>query len=284
MTHQAIVIAFCVMCLGAAMIAIEGVRAGRRFPKVTGWYARAIAINAFQVGAVYLAGLVWNGWMISRRPWSADGLGTVAGALLGYLCLTFVYYSWHLWRHRSEFLWRWLHQIHHSAQRLEVLTAFYKHPIEILIDSVLSSAVVYLVIGLGPAAGAGAMMLSGIGELFYHWNVGTPHWLGFIFQRPESHLVHHEEGLHDYNYSDLPLWDIMFGTFRNPREWNHRCGLGERNEHRLGEMLLGIDVWRSSQRLGAAPAERIQVCHESDPRPALWASERDNRSARRTLS
>jgi sterol desaturase/sphingolipid hydroxylase (fatty acid hydroxylase superfamily) len=66
--------------------------------------------------------------------------------------------------------------------------------------------------------------------------------MGFLFQRPESHLVHHAQGLHDYNYSDLPLWDILFGTFRNPREWNGRCGFGDANEHRIVEMLLGVDV------------------------------------------
>ena len=248
MTHQAVVIAICVMCLGATMIAVEHLRPGHTFPKVAGWPARAIVINAFQIGAVYLAGLVWNGWMLGHRLWSADRLGTPAGALLGYLCLTLVYYWWHLWRHRSDFLWRWLHQVHHSAQRLEVMTAFYKHPLEILLDSLISSVIIYLLVGLGPAAGAGAMVLSGIGELFYHWNVKTPHWLGFIFQRPESHLVHHQEALHDYNYSDLPLWDILFGTFRNPREWDERCGLGEENEHRLIEMLFGIDVWRCAPR------------------------------------
>jgi sterol desaturase/sphingolipid hydroxylase (fatty acid hydroxylase superfamily) len=129
--------------------------------------------------------------MVYHRLWSMDRLGAAVGALLGYFVLTFVYYWWHLWRHPSDFLWRWLHQVHHSAQRLEVLTAFYKHPLEILIDSVLSSVVVYLVLGLAPAAATGAMLLSGVGELFYHWNIGTPYWLGFVFQRPESHLVHH---------------------------------------------------------------------------------------------
>src|ERR1700687_2546792 len=244
MTHQVVVIVLCVMCLGLTMILVEHGRPGHKFPKVSGWLTRAIAINVFQVVAVYLAGVLWNAWMLSHRRWTADRLGTIGGALLGYLCLTFVFYWWHLWRHRSDFLWRWLHQVHHSAQRLEVLTAFYKHPLEILIDSLLSSLIIYLLIGLGPVTGAGAVLLSGIGELCYHWNVKTPYWLGFIFQRPESHLVHHQEALHDYNYSDLPLWDIVFGTFRNPREWNERCGLGEKNEHRLGEMLIGIDVWR----------------------------------------
>ena len=85
MTHQAVVIAFCVICLGVTMIAVEHLRPGHAFPKVAGWPARAIVINTFQVGAVYLAGLVWNAWMLGHRPWSADRLGTFAGALLGYL-------------------------------------------------------------------------------------------------------------------------------------------------------------------------------------------------------
>ncbi len=48
-------------------------------------------------------------------------------------------------------------------------------------------------------------------------NIRTPQWLGYIVQRPESHSVHHGRGVHHYNYSDLPLFDILFGTFRNPR-------------------------------------------------------------------
>jgi len=34
---------------------------------------------------------------------------------------------------------------------------------------------------------------------------------------------------------------MLFGTFRNPREWHERCGFGEA-EHRLGEMIAGKDV------------------------------------------
>jgi hypothetical protein len=75
-----------------------------QLPKVRGWLARAVAINAFQVRAVYLAGFLWNAWMMGHRPWTADRLGTVAGAVVGYLCLTFVFYWWHLWRHRSGLL------------------------------------------------------------------------------------------------------------------------------------------------------------------------------------
>jgi len=86
-----------------------------------------------------------------------------------------------------------------------------------------------------------AVTLTGIAELFYHWNVKTPYWIGYLIQRPESHLIHHQDGQHAYNYTDLSLWDMLFGTFRNPRDWNERCGFGKR-ESRLTETLAGRDV------------------------------------------
>jgi sterol desaturase/sphingolipid hydroxylase (fatty acid hydroxylase superfamily) len=213
------VIFWIVLAVAIAMMLIERVAGGRSWPRVRGWWWRAILLNASQVGAVWLAGKAWNGWMARHRLWSADRLGTIGGALVGYVVVTFIYYWWHRWRHDSAFLWRWVHQVHHSPQRIEVITSFYKHPVEILVNSVLSSAILYLVVGLSPGAAS----------------------LGYIFQRPESHCVHHQEGLHSFNYADLPLWDILFGTFRNPKEWQSRCGFGPL-ENRLPEMLIGVDV------------------------------------------
>jgi len=148
--------------IGLAMLAVEYAHPGRKFPTVPGWLIRAIAINAVQVGSIVAAGLLWNGWMRHHQVWSADGFGTIGGALFGYLALTFVFYWWHVARHRSDFLWRWLHQMHHSAQRLELLTAFYKRPAEIVTDSLISSALLYVVLGLQPMAAAFAMVLSGL--------------------------------------------------------------------------------------------------------------------------
>jgi sterol desaturase/sphingolipid hydroxylase (fatty acid hydroxylase superfamily) len=231
-----------VLAVALLMMLIERVAGGgRSWPKVRGWWLRAIVLNAFQVGAVWLAGVAWNGWMVQHRLWSADRLGTLGGTLLGYFVITFIYYWWHRWRHESTFLWRWIHQVHHSPQRIEVITSFYKHPLEILVNSALSSAILYLGVGLSPKAASLAVLMTGLAELVYHWNVRTPHWLGYIFQRPESHCVHHQEGLHSFNYADLPLWDILFGTFRNPKQWDSRCGFGSL-EHRLPEMLRGVDV------------------------------------------
>ena len=233
-----------IIVLGVAlvMMACELARPGRRWPQVAGWWLRAVLLNGIEVASVYVAGVAWDQWFAASRPAWGEPLGVAGGAVVGYLVITFVYYWWHRWRHESDFLWRWFHQVHHSPQRIEIITSFYKHPFELLANSVLSSAIVYLLVGLGPAASANAVLISGLAELFYHWNVPTPYWVGFIVQRPESHCVHHQESLHSYNYGDLPLWDMLFGTFCNPRHWQARCGFGPEGEPRLVAMLVGKDI------------------------------------------
>lgn len=242
-----------VAALAVVMMVVERARPGRMWPKVVGWWPRALLLNGVQVGSVYVAGLSYDAWIGAYRPWSADALGVWGGAAVGYIGHTFVYYWWHRWRHGVGFLWRWVHQVHHSPTRIEVITSFYKHPIEIAINGVLSSVVLYAMIGLGPEAGAWVMVANGIAELFYHWNVRTPPWLGYLVQRPESHCVHHQERLHRYNYADLPLFDMMFGTFRNPPAWAGRCGFGADGERKLGAMLIGRDIVAEAALREVAP-------------------------------
>lgn len=231
-----------VLAAGLIMMSVELTRPGRSWPKVSGWWLRAIVFNAIQAGLVWIAGVAWDLWMQEHALLSIAGLGTVLSSLVGYLVLTFVYYWWHRARHEVPFLWRWFHQFHHSPQRLEVITSFYKHPLEITANALISSTVMYLLLGLSPAGAAGATLLSGLAELFYHWNVKTPRFIGYFFQRPESHCVHHERGKHHCNYGDLPLWDMLFGTFYNPPTFEGACGFAEDAELRVTEMMLGKDV------------------------------------------
>jgi len=133
-------------------------------------------------------------------------------------------------------------QLRHSPARIEILTAFYKHPLEILFASSPAATLLYLCLGVSPRGVLVISIVSGVAGLFYHWNVATPRWLGYIVQRPESHCVHHETGVHAYNYSELPVVDMVFGTFRNPARFDGRCGFGARGETALGRMLIGRDV------------------------------------------
>jgi hypothetical protein len=43
---------------------------------------------------------------------------------------------------------------YHSPQRIEVITSFYKHPGEMVVNSIVGSLLVYTLLGLSPAAGS----------------------------------------------------------------------------------------------------------------------------------
>ena len=66
--------------------------------------------------------------------------------------------------------------------------------------------------------------------------------LGYLIMRPEQHGLHHERGVHAYNYGSVSLWDMMFGTFRNPQAFPAQYGFWDGASRRLGRMLIGRDV------------------------------------------
>jgi sterol desaturase/sphingolipid hydroxylase (fatty acid hydroxylase superfamily) len=221
------------------LIALERIIPGTSQPQVQGWIGRVVALNLAQIAVVFLGALSWDRWLPGLRLWNGEGFGSAPGIAIGYLAITFVYYWWHRARHESALLWRWFHQVHHSPARIEVITSFYKHPFELLANGFLSSLVLHVLVGLTPAGAAAVVTITGVAELIYHCNVRTPYWLGFIFQRPESHRRHHECAVHRGNYSDLPVWDMLFGTFDNPRTNPRDCGFGDGRESQLGRMLMG---------------------------------------------
>ncbi|HEY1772131.1 MAG TPA: sterol desaturase family protein [Gammaproteobacteria bacterium] len=245
------IVIFVVVCVGLVLFLMERRFTGRRWPMPRTWLTRALAFNAVQASVIYISGLTWNHWLASVALFHIDLGATLADAAFGYLVITFVFYWWHRFRHEVPQLWLWLHQIHHSPKRLELLTTFYKHPAEIVLDSMLSSLVAYTLLGLSPTAGTLAFVMTGLAETFYHWNIRTPQWLGYLIQRPESHCVHHQRSVHRYNYSDLPIWDILFGTFKNPPSFERDCGFDGEREEQVANMLKGVNVL-SSDAYGAA--------------------------------
>ncbi|QLY26430.1 sterol desaturase family protein [Bdellovibrio sp. KM01] len=222
---------------------LERIFTGWKLPDVKTWHIRVLAINILQLGIVTLAGYTWEKWLAAVSVFNlSDHVGPWMGGFVAYFFATFIFYWWHRARHESDFLWRYFHQIHHSPQRLEVITSFYKHPQEMLVNSILGSLIVFTFLGLSVEAGAVYTLFTALGEFFYHTNIRTPQWMGYIFQRPEMHRIHHEYNKHKNNYGDFVFWDMMFGTYENPKEWNGSCGFDDEKEQRLKDMLLLRDV------------------------------------------
>jgi len=174
----------------AGCFALERMVPGWPLPRVRTWPFRVVLVNLVQLGVVLMAGVTWERWFSSASLFHLrEHLSPSAGGMLAYFIATFIFYWWHRWRHRSDTLWRLFHQIHHSAQRIEVITSFYKHPLEMVVNSIIGSVLVYSVMGLSLKGGAIYTACTALGEFFYHTNVKTPRWVGYIFQRPEMHRI-----------------------------------------------------------------------------------------------
>jgi len=247
--------------IAAGCIIAEHLWPAAQLPSVRAWWPRVFLINAIQLGIVVLAGRSWNRWMahLSLLHLSAYTNDFLAAGI-AYLVSTFIYYWWHRFRHESQFFWRICHQLHHSPRRIEVLTSFYKHPVEILLNSLLSSAIVYMLLGCNVRAAAYYTFLTAIAEYFYHWNVRTPRWLGFFVQRPESHRVHHQYRHHTQNFADLPVWDWFFGTYHNPRGFTKRCGFDHWREDRFEDLLAFRDVHGPDENQRQTPLRLLPTC------------------------
>ena len=228
----------------AIFFTLERSYPGRTLPKIRGWYWRAVLMNLLQLALIGLGGLTWNRYFRDQAlfPLGHWQSPILEGAFYWFVG-TFIFYWWHRLRHANGF-WVVFHQIHHSPSRIELLTSFYKHPVEIAADSIITGFFIYCVFGGSAEAGAWTSFFGAAGEYFYHSNIRTPHWVGWFLQRPEHHSIHHELDVHKYNFSDITWWDRLFGTFKDTNEFATQCGFPGKQEEKLLEMFCFKNVYR----------------------------------------
>ncbi|MDQ4088024.1 MAG: sterol desaturase family protein [Pseudomonadota bacterium] len=225
--------------LFAGFAALDLVTRARSFPEVRHWRLKGLAFTFLYFAAATYAPLMWDGWLGEHRLFAADALPLWAQIAGGFLLLEFGIYAWHRTMHNTSLLWRWFHQLHHSAERVDIWGAFYFHPFDTLGFTFLGSLCLVLGFGVSAEAAIFINLASTFCAMFQHANIRTPRWLGYFVTRPESHSLHHERGVHARNYGDVPWFDMVFGTFENPREFNSEVGFYEGGSKRLGEMLIG---------------------------------------------
>jgi sterol desaturase/sphingolipid hydroxylase (fatty acid hydroxylase superfamily) len=132
--------------------------------------------------------------------------------------------------------------MHHSAERLDTFGAFWFSPLDMIGWTAVGSVCLVLVVGVTPQAATILLLSITFLAIFQHANIRTPRWLGYLIQRPESHTIHHGKGIHHYNYSDLPVFDMLFGTFRNPQGFEVETGFYPGASSRMADMLLFRDL------------------------------------------
>jgi sterol desaturase/sphingolipid hydroxylase (fatty acid hydroxylase superfamily) len=132
--------------------------------------------------------------------------------------------------------------MHHSAERIDVPSAFMFSINDMIGLSLVGSVSFALIMGLAPQAITIIILTLTFLGIFQHANIRTPRWLGYIIQRPESHSIHHAKGVHKYNYTDLPIIDMIFGTFKNPKAFEQESGYYLGASNRILEMLSFRDV------------------------------------------
>ena len=225
------------------MLAIERWRPARAFPERRGWTWLGVAFLLL-IGTVstVLPLLVDETWLAQHRLVDGSGLGVLGGTVVGYVLLSGLSYAWHRTVHHTGWLWRLTHQLHHSQQRIDIPGSVLFHPLEMVVQVLLQLFATLIVLGLDPVAAALTGYVAAFYGMFQHWNIHTPRWLGVLIQRPEAHCEHHRMGVHAFNYGDLPVWDLLLGTFRNPEHFEGNCGFEGPADRRVGAMLAFTDV------------------------------------------
>ena len=214
----------------------------RDLPKIKFWKIRGLLFFiVFLLLTTYFP-LLWDGFFSSFQLMDLSSLDLITQVFLGIFLFEIVQYGWHISMHKSNFLFRISHQMHHSSERLDVPSTFMFSINDMIGLSLVGSLSFAFIMGLSPQAITIIILGTTFLGVFQHANIHTPIWIGFIIQRPESHTLHHARGIHKYNYSDLPIIDIIFGTFKNPKSYEYETGYYLGASNKIWDMLRFKDV------------------------------------------
>jgi sterol desaturase/sphingolipid hydroxylase (fatty acid hydroxylase superfamily) len=235
-------VTFLLVSIAAAylfFVLLDFLAPARTFPSVALWRVRGALATVLYFTVAFTAPVLWDGWLAQRTLFDASVLPLWSQILGGVLVVEFGIYVWHRTMHQTDFIWRHVHQFHHSAERVDIWGSYWFHPFDMLGWTFLGSLCLVGVFGVSLEAAIAANLITTLLGMFGHVNIKTPHWLGYFISRPEMHAIHHERGVHFYNFSDLPVFDMMFGTYRNPKTWEAQAGFYEGASNQVLDLLVG---------------------------------------------
>jgi lathosterol oxidase len=205
-----------------------------------------VANHIFNGGLVFVLFLPAN-WLASQLSLQSiqayfQGLPLAVQVLMLMLVTDFTQYWVHRAFHRVPFLWRF-HRIHHSVEKMDWLAGSRLHIADVLITRSLS-LIPMVLLGFSTEAINIYLPILALQSVFIHCNLEFElRWLQNVLATPKFHHWHHtnDSGCLDKNFSvTLPVFDLLFGTYYNPRgQWPQDYGLsgGHPEENYLGHLL-----------------------------------------------
>lgn len=172
----------------------------------------ALASWAFGAVAIWIASHLGHGLWPTMLPF---GLQVV----LVYLLADLGRYVQHRLMHRSEWLWRY-HALHHSVDKMGVLKNSRSHIVERFFQPICMFGLI-LLLGAPAEVVFWYIMPNSFLGMLDHSNLDVrigP--LSYIINGPAEHRLHHSRDVKEGNSnfgSALVLWDMVFGTYLNPR-------------------------------------------------------------------
>ncbi|MGD1074694.1 MAG: sterol desaturase family protein [Thermodesulfovibrionales bacterium] len=147
-------------------------------------------------------------------------------AIVAIALLDLTIYTQHVVFHKVPFFWR-LHRMHHVDLDIDVTTGSRFHPLEIIISMGVKMLIVII---LGPPAWSVVVfeILLNATSMFNHSNARMNKTIDRVLRTflvtPDMHRVHHSVIVRetDSNFGfNLPLWDRLFGTYRDQPSSGH---------------------------------------------------------------
>jgi sterol desaturase/sphingolipid hydroxylase (fatty acid hydroxylase superfamily) len=199
---------------------------------------KQLGVEIFQgvvYGTILGVGVAFGLWWLARGLRSALDIELVLGggiwlqAVVLVVMADFLDYFRHRHEHMSDGIFWRVHSVHHSIRRFSLLDGLAIHPLETLftyvwygvLAGVLGMSFETMLLGF-----AIALIIMGA----QHTNTGTSLGpLSFVFAHADGHRWHHDIGLEsgrNVNYANvLSLWDVLWGTYYAPREFDGDYGI-----------------------------------------------------------
>lgn len=189
-----------------------------------------------------MGGSLWpHGWDILPQL----GLALIIGELGNYWA--------HRLMHETRLGWRF-HSIHHTSERLYLLSSARSHPFNVL-AIYMSQTVPLIVLGAQGEVLALFTLFTSVNGMLQHANIDMrQHGLNWLVASADLHRFHHStviaEGNSNYG-GNLIIWDIVFGTRYLPdrRQGPERVGISDEYlpERFWGQLLVPF-AWRKMVR------------------------------------